>query len=203
MGYVMEDNNAWVEYLRTENKIIQRIAVGLLDHGPFCNPRQRPPSMHRHDDEIKNDQLMSFSPRPILYNEKSHPLWGFRGDAIAADRTGIFPLKWLTRSLRERRMGYIPPTLEAYALTDYDSLVFAMSRTLAGKCVTKCHWLLEHDCHQGLCTFPPFHKGPCLCDPCKTHLRYRTSQNVARSDGNTLLDEFHDAVSCNEKWRNK
>ena len=159
--------------------------------------------MHCHDDEIKNDRLMAFSPRPVLYNEKSHPLWGFRGEVITAERTGIFPLKWLTRSFRERRIGYIPPTIEEYARTDYESLVFAISRTLAGKCVRPCNWLLEHDCQMGLCTFPPFHKGLCLCDPCKTHLCHRTSQNVARADGNTLLDEFHDAVSCNEKWRNK
>ena len=32
---------------------------------------------------------------------------------------------------------------------------------------------------------------------------YRTSQKVARTDGNIFLDEFHDTVSCNEKWRRK
>jgi hypothetical protein len=61
--------------------------------------------MHSHEDEIQNDRLMAFSPRPVLYKEKSHPLWGFRGHAIVAERTGIFPLKWLTKSLRERRIG--------------------------------------------------------------------------------------------------
>ena len=102
--------------------------------------------MHRHDDEIKNDRLMAFSPRPVLLNEKSHPLWGFRGFVITADRTGTFPLKWLTQSLRERRIGWVLPTIEVYASTDYDSLVFAISRTLAGARVRSCHWLLEHDC---------------------------------------------------------
>jgi len=28
-------------------------------------------------------------------------------------------------------------------------------------------------------------------------------QHIARTDGNTLLEQFHDTVSCNEKWRRK
>jgi hypothetical protein len=163
--------------------------------------------MHSHEDEIKNDRLMVFSPRPVLLHEKSHPLWGFRGSVIESDRTGIFPLKWFTKSLRERQIGYVPPTIEEYARTDYDSLVFAITRTLAGKCVRSCHWLLEHDCSGGQgggrCIFPPFHKGLCLCEPCRSHIGHRMGQNTARADGNTFLDEFHDTVSCNEKWRKK
>ena len=50
---------------------------------------------------------------------------------------------------------------------------------------------------------PPFHKGVCICEPCRTQVCHRVSQKVARADGNTLLDEFEDTVSCNEKWRTK
>ena len=104
-------------------------------------------------------------------------------------------------------MGWVPPTFEDYARTDYDSLIFATSRTLHGSCVRRCHWLLEHDCSGsiggGRCILPSFHKGVCLCEPCRTHICHRVSQNVARTDGNTLLDEFADTVSCNEKWRKK
>ena len=49
---------------------------------------------------------------------------------MEADRTGIFPLKWLTHALREERMGYIPPTNEDYARADYDSIIFALMRNL-------------------------------------------------------------------------
>ena len=206
-GLSRENRNEWEEYFPSDNRIIQRIVVGFLDHGPFCNPQQRPPSMHSHDDEIKNDKLMVFSPRPVLLHEKSHPLWGFRGSVIESDRTGIFPFNWMIKSLRERRIGYVPPTIEEYARTDYDSLVFAITRTLAGKCVRSCHWLLEHDCSGGQgggrCIFPPFHKGLCLCEPCRSHIGHRMGQNTARADGNTFLDEFHDTVSCNEQWRKK
>ena len=42
-----------------------------------------------------------------------------------------------------------------------------------------------------------------MCEPCRSHIGYRIGQNIARTDGNNLLDEFHDTVSCNEKWRKK
>ena len=104
-------------------------------------------------------------------------------------------------------MGWVPPTLEDYAKADYGSFIFAISRTLHGSCVRSCHWLLEHECSGsiggGRCMLPSFHKGVCLCEPCRTHICHRVSQNVARADGNTLLDEFEDTVSCNVKWRKK
>ena len=106
-------------------------------------------------------------------------------------------------ALRETRMGYIPPSLEEMARADYDILVFAMLRSLYGKCTRHCQWLLDHDCSQGCCALPPFHKGVCICAPCRTQFSYRLSQGVARRDGNTLLDEWEDTVQCNERWRKK
>ena len=134
-------------------------------------------------------------------------LWGFRGFVITADRTGIFPLKWLTQSLRERRIGWVPPTIEEYARTDYDSLVFAISRTLAGKCVRSCHWLLEHDCSGsiggGRCIFPPFHKRFVHVRAMQIAHWLQDRPKHCQNNGYTFLDEFHDTVSCNEKWRKK
>ena len=40
-----------------------------------------------------------------------------------------------------------------------------------------------------------------MCEPYRSHIGYRVSQNIARTIGNTLLDEFENTVSCNEKWR--
>ena len=157
-GENMEGRDAWQAYLQSGHQITQRVAVAFLDHGPFCNPQIRPPSMHAGVDEITNNRLMTFSPWPTQLLEKSHPLWGFRGDTIVADRTGIFPLKWLTHALQERRMGHVPPTNEDYARADYNSIIFALMRTLYGKCVRHCQWLL-HDCNGGFCVLPPFHKG--------------------------------------------
>ena len=65
--------------------------------------------MHRHDDEIKNDRLMAFSPRPVLLHENSHPLWGFRGFVITADRTGIFPFK-MVDAVPEGKTNRLGPT---------------------------------------------------------------------------------------------
>ena len=90
-GQSREGTDAWEAYLRYDRPIVQRVAVGFLDHGPFCNPQASLPSMNPHIGEIKNDRLMAFSPRPVLLHEKSHPLWGFRGEEISANRTSISP----------------------------------------------------------------------------------------------------------------
>ena len=151
------------KYLRTTHQgITMRVAVAFLDHGPFCNPQVWPPIMSTGDDEITNNRLMCFSPRPVQLYEKSHPLWGFRGRVIDAEQTGIFPLKWLTAWKN--------------ANSRYDDLVFPLIRTLYGKCTRYCHWLLEHDCAQGSCILPPFPKGLCICSPCRTNFGYRVSQ---------------------------
>ena len=84
-GENMEGQDAWQAYLRSDHQLTQRVAVAFLDHGPFCNPQIRPPSFHAGVDEITHSQLMAFSPRPTQLLEKSHPLWGFRGDTIVAD----------------------------------------------------------------------------------------------------------------------
>ena len=124
----------------TEKKSRQRIAIAFLDHGSFCNPRARPPSMQAGQDEITNNGLMTFSPS---------------SENMVADQTGIFPLKCLTMALCETSMGYIPPTPEEMARTDFDSHVFAVLRTLDGKCTRHCQWLLAHDCVQVCCVLPP------------------------------------------------
>ena len=156
VGESREGRDTWQAYLQTEEKIIQGNAVAFLAHGPFCNPRVRPPSMQAGQDEITNNRLMTFSPRPVQCLEKSHPVLGFRGENIVADQSGIFPLKWLTMALRETRMGYVPPSFEEMARADYDSLAFAMLRTFYGKCTRHCQWLLEKLHPRLLCppTFP-------------------------------------------------
>ena len=85
VGESMEGRDAWQAYLQSGHPITQRVAVAFFDHGPFCNPQIRPPTMHAGVDEITNNRLMTLSPRPTQLLEKSHPLWGFRGDTIVAD----------------------------------------------------------------------------------------------------------------------
>ena len=42
-GQSREGTDAWEAYLQSDHPIVQRVAVGFLDHGPFCNPQRRPP----------------------------------------------------------------------------------------------------------------------------------------------------------------
>ena len=94
------------KYLRTTKQTItMRVAFAFLDHGSFCNPHVRLPSMCAGDDDITNIRLMCFSPRPVQLYGKSHSLWVRGGGVIDADHTGILLFKLLTNAIRERRLG--------------------------------------------------------------------------------------------------
>ena len=87
----------------------------------------------------------------------------------------------------------------------WDEMAEPLSNTLDNKCTHKCRWLIGPHCRgnvtpSGRCIRRFFYDGGCMCANCQKDIIYRVSQNVARRDGFSFLDEEHDASSCTRLW---